>query len=267
MIDPFKEIYDKCNSGTNEEKYASLPDFPDLLDIEITNRCNLRCAMCPTGRGELTRKKGRMEGNLFVKILQEIEPYKTPLRFIGWGEPTSVPYLCLFIAVAKRMGIKCHLNTNGHLITKENAEFMNKNLDSIKLSFHDSLSVEKYTNIIHMNNVFKHFSMTSDEITLCHISEEWDKVSKIRTFWRGRIYPRLKNCPEVFNKMMINWDGKVSACCADYDNFMVVGDLNDQTIKEIWLGEEMEKYRKLIVNNEHWKLPICKDCYDLSINQ
>lgn len=57
---------------------------------------------------------------------------------------------------------------------------------------------------------------------------------------------RLDACPEIFDKRSINWDGSVSACCGDYDNQLIVGDLNQETLKEIFHGEKIQKIRKIL---------------------
>jgi radical SAM protein with 4Fe4S-binding SPASM domain len=70
------------------------------------------------------------------------------------------------------------------------------------------------------------------------------------------------NCPEVYDKLSINWDGTVSACCGDYDNYMLVGDVKKESLKEIWLSDKMNCYRQILSQNKHDALPLCKTCYD-----
>jgi radical SAM protein with 4Fe4S-binding SPASM domain len=70
------------------------------------------------------------------------------------------------------------------------------------------------------------------------------------------------NCPEVFNVISINWDGSVSACCTDYDNRMIVGDLHKQSLQEIWHSKKMDAYRKLLSQMKHDALDVCRNCYD-----
>ena len=90
-LNPFKPIYAECNEGNSRQKIDNLPIFPRCLDIELTNLCNFKCLMCPTGTGAHQRKKGLMSDAVFDKIIDEIKKYKTPLRFIRWGEPTLHP--------------------------------------------------------------------------------------------------------------------------------------------------------------------------------
>jgi len=69
-------------------------------------------------------------------------------------------------------------------------------------------------------------------------------------------------CPEVFDKLSINWDGKVTACCKDYDEKMVIGDLRNQSLQEIWSSEQMFQYRRLLADMRHDDIELCSICFD-----
>jgi len=73
-----------------------------------------------------------------------------------------------------------------------------------------------------------------------------------------------ENCPEIFDKMSINWDGTVVACCADYDNEMVVGDLAKSSLKNIWdFGPELREIRADLAAGRWNKYRLCGgNCYD-----
>ena len=45
-------------------------------------------------------------------------------------------------------------------------------------------------------------------------------------------------CAEIWDKLSINWDGNVSACCADYDNMMIVGNILENYLQELFCGEK-----------------------------
>jgi radical SAM protein with 4Fe4S-binding SPASM domain len=77
------------------------------------------------------------------------------------------------------------------------------------------------------------------------------------------IKERFKICPEVFGKLSIDWDGQATACCSDYNRNMIVGNVNNNTIYEIFHGEIMEKYRKILKNKDFEKIPHCKRCFDV----
>jgi len=72
-----------------------------------------------------------------------------------------------------------------------------------------------------------------------------------------------KACNEVYDKLSINWDGTVSACCGDYDNYMLVGNLNKSSIQDIWQNSmELKQFRDMLNEFRHSELPLCKNCYD-----
>ncbi len=133
---PFQSIYNNCNSGDPAKKLRNLKDFPSYIDIELTNNCNYKCLMCPTGTGIVKRKKGYMAEETYNLILEQIKEYKTPLRFIRWGEPTLHKNFIKYIRRAKEMGIMCHVNTNGTVLNEKGyKELVDIGLDSIKFSF------------------------------------------------------------------------------------------------------------------------------------
>jgi len=61
--------------------------YPHFILIEPTNICNLRCPLCPTGRGEKGRSKGKMSLDKFKRIIDEIGDYLYDIELDNWGEP------------------------------------------------------------------------------------------------------------------------------------------------------------------------------------
>jgi radical SAM protein with 4Fe4S-binding SPASM domain len=115
--------------------------------------------------------------------------------------------------------------------------------------FVDSIAVG-HTNLAHIS-----FEMTKlpEEA-----KELLDNLKNRQTI--NEVYSR---CNEVFDKISINWDGSVSACCGDYDNYMVVGNLNETTLRDIWQNSlELKNYRDMLKNFRHKELSLCKTCYE-----
>lgn len=135
-MNPFQPLYAQCNSGTSAEKYASLADFPRIIDVEVTNACNFRCLFCPTGNHAMTRPSGFMDMEVFAKLVEECSGWGTGLRLIGWGEPLLHPDIVEFLDIAGLAGLPTHINTNGSKLTRKLALALGAaGLDSIKFSF------------------------------------------------------------------------------------------------------------------------------------
>ena len=125
----FNDIY-------RSKEYAEVdepPKFPFIVDVELTNHCNLNCRMC--SRQLMNRKKGYMSDEVFEKVLEECTKYKAPIRFIRWGEPLMHPKIIDFSCQVLDSGVPLHITTNGLLLTTEMMEyFLNFQLDSIIFS-------------------------------------------------------------------------------------------------------------------------------------
>ena len=135
-MNPFQPLYDQQNAGTSASKYASLPDFPRLLDIELAAHCNLRCLFCPTGLLANGRAAEFMAPEVHSRIVEQCAEHGAALRYVGWGEPTLHPDIVDFIARANRSGLLTHLNTNASKLTPELAtRLVQAGLTSIKFSF------------------------------------------------------------------------------------------------------------------------------------
>ena len=76
------------------------------------------------------------------------------------------------------------------------------------------------------------------------------------------IKKEYRPCPDVYQKIGIDWDGKVTCCSGDFDNFLVIGDLKDSTLYDIWNNSEKLKiFRKLLNDNLHKSLTLCSTCF------
>lgn len=309
---PFQPIYDYSNSLDSSAKFANLPEFPRFIDVELTNLCNFRCLMCPTGNLSQKRDKGFLTDALFLKLLDEVEPRGTPLRFIRFGEPTMHPRFADYVQMAKARGLLCHLNSNGSKLDDALIEVLcNIPLDSLKFSF-QGVDPKSYAEMratdffgglvdvirrfvairggraqpwLHVSTTITYETQEQvagfralleplvDQVSVGHTVLDRADVNAVRLPQREA--ERLKwlktqqslvrehpECPEVFDKLSINWDGSVTACCSDTDNLMLVGDLGTQSLAEIWRSPKLNEIRTVLARHGHDELPLCRTCYN-----
>lgn len=67
-------------------------------------------------------------------------------------------------------------------------------------------------------------------------------------------------CTQLWKWMVIYWDGSVVLCCADMFNQSSLGNLQRQSISEIWNGTEFASARKKMVERKRFDIPLCTDC-------
>jgi radical SAM protein with 4Fe4S-binding SPASM domain len=100
--------------------------------------------------------------------------------------------------------------------------------------------------------------------------DEWD------TFWAhgwagtmgddGSAYTAMPHGSEYFpcnwlwKSMAIYWDGTVPACCADFSGDQIIGNLNKQSLMEVWNGPAMQALRSAQVHGRLDEYPLCEGC-------
>jgi radical SAM protein with 4Fe4S-binding SPASM domain len=93
--------------------------WPIHIHIELTNYCNLKCKVCPTGIGELKRHPAFMEPDLFERLINEVGPYLMTASLWGWGEPLLHPHLSDILRLAHNRGVTTFISTNGQNLDDE----------------------------------------------------------------------------------------------------------------------------------------------------
>ena len=102
--------------------HSRLFHFPNKLTVDIGNVCNLRCPLCPTGRGDKNASRGLMSLEGFKKVIDELSPYLTNLELYNWGEPLLNRDLISMIKYAKDRNIPVCISTNLNVMDRETAE-------------------------------------------------------------------------------------------------------------------------------------------------
>jgi len=69
----------------------------------------------------------------------------------------------------------------------------------------------------------------------------------------------LSHCWKMWQSCVITWDGKVVPCCFDKDAHYVMGDLTQQSFKEIWKSEKYNSFRASILRSRS-EIEMCKNC-------
>jgi len=67
-------------------------------------------------------------------------------------------------------------------------------------------------------------------------------------------------CPYIFYSTTVNSDGTVSLCIQDWARRLVVGDLNRQSLFEIWSGAQINQHRTRHLEGRRKENATCRDC-------
>jgi len=78
---------------------------------------------------------------------------------------------------------------------------------------------------------------------------------------KKRNYKRSNPCMWPLNSLVILTDGHVTICCKDWDGKIVVGNVRDSTILDIWNSDSMKKIHENMLKCNWQSLPsICARC-------
>ena len=95
-----------------------------------------------------------------------------------------------------------------------------------------------------------------DYVSICNYIEfDEEKRKKLRSKEVKR-----KACNQPWQRFSISWNGDVSICCRDYNSELIIGNVKNQSIRELWNSEKMKGIRKLFINGELGRIPICRFC-------
>ena len=71
--------------------------------------------------------------------------------------------------------------------------------------------------------------------------------------------PLSKKCNYPFYSFFMDFNGDVLLCPHDWGRRMIIGNLNHQTVEEIWLGRAMDQVRGKMINKNRRFSP-CNVC-------
>lgn len=117
------------------------------------------------------------------------------------------------------------------------------------------------------------FETVCDEIFVETISstlwQDTDISKNIQNFHKGTYGQQLKEkmvCPFLFTTMVINDQGIVHLCCADWKSEYILGDLKKESIGTVWNGKNLRKIQKIHLKMKKDSIHICRNCESLSAN-
>ncbi len=110
-------------------RLESLPYGPLHIFLEAASPCNLRCPMCPTGAGKVSRPPGFLKPDLVEKLIADLRnapdvhaPDGYAPEYVGlWlaGEPLLNRRLPEIIRLLADAGVVTRLHTNATLLTED----------------------------------------------------------------------------------------------------------------------------------------------------
>ena len=109
------------------------------------------------------------------------------------------------------------------------------------------------------------FGNICDEIYIENLVDLWPQISSNLGVDLGHrfdsgILNKVKVCPQIFKSMQVNSDGRVIPCCIDWAGINIIGDINHESLKDVWVGSTLKKLRNIHLQGERFNIDPCKGC-------
>lgn len=90
-------------------------------------------------------------------------------------------------------------------------------------------------------------------------------VASLHNYGGGRAYNPLGKeivsvCYFPWTSMSVLWDGRVVTCCMDSNGVQVLGDLNSQSVQDVWNGPVLSGVRENFGKLDYSHYPVCLSC-------
>ena len=263
------------------------------VGVELTNRCNLRCGMCPMGK--LQREDADMPWWLVEKVAADFAEHGIRVNWLHeMGEPLLYPRLPEAIDLFPGASV----STNCVALDEDYArDLLDTSLERIRLCL-DTTNPRVYP-LVRRGGIFEEVVdniRTFLELSSGHdIRVEIQKMVSLQTahetigdfeeFLGLDRYPQAyvieKTCEALdtsdatdlhesfygcFQGYPFRWfvvlaDGTVTHCCYDYDGEQPIGDMKTQTVREILENNTAERYMAAFRAKDWDTLPRCGECH------
>ena len=272
--------------------YAERPKY---IQMETVTVCNAKCPFCP--QNEIKRQPPRMTEATWKKIVDDTRglgityrPFLTNEPFVDKRQPEIVRYIKRNDPTAK-----VEYNTNGELMTEElGRELLEAGVDIMRFSI-DGLSRETYEPSrvgVSYDKVYERVPRFLEiwdaegyrdrcftEVRVIEVPENAHEIADYRAFWEPRctevVVTELyqwpwtgqrrrdvvkKPCLKVLDEMFFYSNGNATICCWDVHERAVIGNVDEQSVLDIWGGYVANQMRALLDDGRRDLLTLCSRC-------
>lgn len=286
---------------TEEIALLDFPKMAVLSLTYVCNARCTSCAYTNSSiRSDYDDAKYLDEGT-FRRIADECGRHRTWLRFSSGGETMLHPQVIEFAQYGIEKGCNVGVITNGSLMTEEKAKkLLSLGIDMVEFSVdagdeetygkvRKGLSWEKVVRNVKATVSLRNQMKANTKIIASAVNQKGVDIDQAAAFWepivdvfQKRKYltwgindpslsadqtpylpPERKTpCPIVFERLFIDTRGDAHFCIYDIAGKTRMGNVNRQSIREIWHNPEFERARQLHLKGQGDQIEMCKGCED-----
>lgn len=264
--------------------------FPKFIQIETTILCNSHCVFCP--HSQMDRGPKIMADWVWKKVIDESRGRSIVYRPFMINEPFVDPKMPEIVGYIKQdRTARVEFNSNGNFSAKTDVKaLLAAGIDYVRFSldgftegtFAKSGRGGKFDAIV--GNIHEFIAERNRQKSTCFIEvrminlesnrseqerylEYWNyhadaaKVTDLYEWpWSGQTEPYRMPCPKIRQEMFFMVDGRATLCCWDAFGKSIVGDVKQNTVSEIWLGETNQRHRGALARGAREEIVLCSRC-------
>ena len=279
-----EKLWSRYASMIETTALIDTPLFPRAMLIEIANVCNHRCSFCAYPK--MSRPSNFIDINVFNSIAQEgFDLGAREIGLHGASEPLTCKDLATHIKTCSDIGYEyIYCTTNGTLGTpKKWMSYIDAGLDSIKFSINagDAETYKKIHGRDHFQRALNSLKFVSEyrkihnldlylAVSFVEVPENAESFSTLKRIVEPLVdevfyaiaanqsgqMPNLEIAPTIpeichipFNQVNITREGFLRGCCNDYQNMLVMDDINKVSLKDAWAGKNAREFRRKHLEN------------------
>lgn len=244
-----------------EQSSGALDELSSLRSVQINpvDICNRFCEFCPRSNPDIyTNKNWVIAESTTQKIADDLKEINFTGRvgFVGFGEPLLHKKLTKQIEIIAQTNARwIDINTNGDFLTADKIKmFADAGCTHIMVSMYDKDITNELMEMKGNENIEiipRHCYPERFELTL---------VDRTNNILGEKLENVAKPCYLPFYKMFIDWNGNVLICSEDWARKGILGNVNDTSVKEVWLSEAAMSYRKSLAKGNRSEQSPCNTC-------
>lgn len=256
----------------------------DSVFFEVRTKCNGTCTFCPASVLEDIRDDASMSMGLYKKVIAELKgmQFSGRIAYHVNNDPLIFPQLSEFVAYARQNLPKAWIQilTNGKALTLEVVEkLLRAGINELSINYYNDIFTAELPRVFReiRDSLLPKF-YKPEQIKTGHGPDPEDKTIFRFNIFRRKVNRILTNragtapnkekkstwprgfCEYPFTQFNITADGRVSKCCADFYFSDSMGDLNKESILDIWNGKKFNNIRRLLLKGNRDAIEICKKC-------
>jgi len=263
----------KKESISKRLQFIKGTNFPMPSEVEISESgiCNRKCSFCPRSDPNYPDINEFISEKLHKKLCDELSElnYSGLIIYSGFVEPMLDKNIYNLVNYAKSKNPKARVEiiTNGDVLNKPRLKkIFDSGLDRLQISLYDGEDqfekLQKLGKNLELNDfqyVLRKRYLPEEKNFGITISNRGGMLTNSLYKIPPRKEPLKEKCFYPSYKFFLDYNGDVLMCSHDWGKKNILGNLNKQSLKDIWLSEKAMTARKKL-NNFDRSLSPCNVC-------